>query len=1237
MKKRIFLGLFFLLSIILMSCTESHKANDTWQTDDNYHWHACSKEGCTEEFDKTEHSWTEWVEEKPATCKQSGEKVRSCTVCGKEEVEFTSKLLHTDDIYQEKTDENYHWLECPTCNQVKEGSKKEHVFTNYVANNDATCSQNGTETAKCEGCSKTNTNEILNSTLEHEFKNYVPNNDASCSKNGTETAKCEYCDEVHTREIPNSTTKHNVGEDWSYDEEYHFIKCSDCDYRENEEEHNWGEWDIVSYPTFDDEGLKKGKCLTCNYEAEVAIPVLVKADLIALNATNKTIHAYEEFNLLATIGPASAENYRIEWLTDNNEVVTLVANENECKVIANDKLGRATITLRVINELNGEDLYVYDVTCVVNVIANPIVKYTFDNGVISNSGTQDGVIAKGTTIEGNTSIIDLENGILNFVTGTNGQVNSALELNNQRDGGNHLSISNIKEITGDFTISVKVYLTKATIKTSYENYLFGTISDDIYGSDWANGKNNFPGKDPIAPLFNFAYASNQGRMQIRWYINGSGNTLQYIPVGEWVEIKMVKCGTTVTTYIDNINKFNGEAYTDYSKTIELSSPDQLVLRPEFILGLSSNLAAQNPGSYPVYYDDITIYDFATNHMFGEYKSNNDATCSTDGTETAKCLDCDVTHTRVDVDSKLPHSFINYISDNNSTCTTNCTETAKCDNCDATDTRDIENSKAEHVFSVYKNNNDGTETAKCDNCDATDTREVEISGCSHEFSSEYSHNDLYHWYPCLKCEEVVNPLEHTWEDATCVEPKTCSVCKLTDGDALGHDIVSSHYEEQSSKLVLVEVCSRGDQKVSEIEKTQVVEVASKADFILVTSLGYNVLLKADIDLTPEDGEGLQGLTISSDITIDLGGKTLTYKVTETTDLSAAELSVLSVYEANVKVINGSINSSAYGFNLESGSLTLTNVDVVAASNGVNVKAGTLSIESGSYAVVDTVSTIVLANESVVVKISGGSFEGYNPEAYVLEGYEVSNNDGIYLVRKTPIVRYTFNSGIVNEGTNSNVTASLLSNADATRYEELTDASYLIADKFDSTVLRADHNTGKSFGIKGIETGTGDFTISAKYAISANVENIYNKANQYYIMGTATESITGNKPAAPCFAITLGKDSKSAGYVRATVTLNGETKLLYVKNEAGYFKSNTLVEFRVVKEGKTVTVSVICPAVEGQAKCCPYSVTFELANVEDLMITSEQVLGFGCNYGANRPGNYSYYDDIVVYDYAAPFLD
>jgi len=105
----------------------------------------------------------------------------------------------------------------------------------------------------------------------------------------------------------------------------------------------------------------------------------------------------------------------------------------------------------------------------------------------------------------------------------------------------------------------------------------------------------------------------------------------------------------------------------------------------------------------------------------------------------------------------------------------------------------------------------------------------------------------------------------------------------------------------------------------------------------------------------------------------------------------------------------------------------------------------------------------------------------------------------------------------------------------------------------------------------------------------------------------------------------------------VTLNGETKLLYVKNEAGYFKSNTLVEFRVVKEGKTVTVSVICPAVEGQAKCCPYSVTFELANVEDLMITSEQVLGFGCNYGANRPGNYSYYDDIVVYDYAAPFLD
>ena len=33
----------------------------------------------------------------------------------------------------------------------------------------------------------------------HTFTNYISNNNATCTADGTETATCEYCDETHTR------------------------------------------------------------------------------------------------------------------------------------------------------------------------------------------------------------------------------------------------------------------------------------------------------------------------------------------------------------------------------------------------------------------------------------------------------------------------------------------------------------------------------------------------------------------------------------------------------------------------------------------------------------------------------------------------------------------------------------------------------------------------------------------------------------------------------------------------------------------------------------------------------------------------------------------------------------------------------------------------------------------------------------------------------------------------------
>ena len=44
----------------------------------------------------------------------------------------------------------------------------------------------------------------------------------------------------------------------------------------------------------------------------------------------------------------------------------------------------------------------------------------------------------------------------------------------------------------------------------------------------------------------------------------------------------------------------------------------------------------------------------------------------------------------------------------------------------------------------------------------------------------------HWKEYSCCGARAQEAAHTWEDATCTEPKTCAVCKATEGNALGHD-------------------------------------------------------------------------------------------------------------------------------------------------------------------------------------------------------------------------------------------------------------------------------------------------------------------------------------------------------------------------------------------------------------------------------------------------------------------
>ena len=149
-------------------------------------------------------------------------------------------------------------------------------------------------------------------------------------------------------------------------------------------------------------------------------------------------------------------------------------------------------------------------------------------------------------------------------------------------------------------------------------------------------------------------------------------------------------------------------------------------------------------------DTKTVDTPATGHSFTCYESNGDATCTADGTKTAKCNNgCGTTDTIADEGSKLDHKFTKYVSNNDATCQADGTKTAECDyGCGMTDTIADEGSKLDHKFTKYVPNNDatcqadGTKTAKCDyGCGSTDTVEnADDPQKEHSFTNYISDNN-----------------------------------------------------------------------------------------------------------------------------------------------------------------------------------------------------------------------------------------------------------------------------------------------------------------------------------------------------------------------------------------------------------------------------------------------------------------------------------------------------------------
>ena len=166
--------------------------------------------------------WDSGTVTTPATCTGKGVRTYTCTSSSHTKTEDIPALNHSFAGQEYVSDNNatceqdgtktakcvrYGTGGCTETDTVTDtGSKLGHLFEDYVSNNDATCEQDGTKTAKCVrygtgGCTETDTVTDTDSKLGHLFEDYVSNNDATYAHDGTKTAKCvryDQCGETHT-------------------------------------------------------------------------------------------------------------------------------------------------------------------------------------------------------------------------------------------------------------------------------------------------------------------------------------------------------------------------------------------------------------------------------------------------------------------------------------------------------------------------------------------------------------------------------------------------------------------------------------------------------------------------------------------------------------------------------------------------------------------------------------------------------------------------------------------------------------------------------------------------------------------------------------------------------------------------------------------------------------------------------------------------------------------------------
>ena len=216
-----------------------HTYSDEWSFNDDRHWRNASCQHTSEVTGEAEHLWNNGVVTTPPSDEATGVKTYTCVVCEHTKTEILPIVGHV------------HSYDIKNTNYLNTAADCTHKATYYYS---CACGERGEALFE------------YGEVASHRFINYISDGNATCSVDGTKTAKCENCDITNTISDIGSLLPHSYDEGWMYDENYHWhvATCEHTDVLSGMGNHSWNDGEITLAPTETDEGRITYTCVDCS-------------------------------------------------------------------------------------------------------------------------------------------------------------------------------------------------------------------------------------------------------------------------------------------------------------------------------------------------------------------------------------------------------------------------------------------------------------------------------------------------------------------------------------------------------------------------------------------------------------------------------------------------------------------------------------------------------------------------------------------------------------------------------------------------------------------------------------------------------------------------------------------------------------------------------------------------------------------------------------------------------------